>query len=664
MIGKVLGNRYEIVEKIGGGGMALVYKAKCRLLNRFVAIKVLRREFIHDDEFIAKFKRESQAAASLSHPNIVNVYDVGVEDDIYYIVMEYVKGKTLKEFIQEKGKLTVDETMSIAVQIADGLSHAHKNHIVHRDIKPHNILITDDGRAKVTDFGIAQAATSATVTSTSSVIGSVHYFSPEQARGGYVDEKSDIYSLGIVMYEMVTGKLPFQGDSPISVALKHVQENIASPKIINESIPRSLEKIIMQCVKKDQTLRYSNTEKLLYDLKQFKNLNDEDFIDIDNINDSPTITIPSVKDEDIMSKSMSRTEKNNNNKDEKQNSKKKNNKLVTVAAVFSAILLATVLGGGYIYIQLNDYLTVEEVKVPDVRGLAIDIAKERIEDIGLEFKVKREEFNSEYKADHVIEQSVTPGTKRKVNFPIEVVVSKGEKLIPVPSLEKKLLSDITITLDNYNLEVGDVKYDNNSEFPRNVIISQDPAPSTEVPENSKINLIVSAGPKTNTVLMTNLIGSNVEDAKNEITSLGLVVGSIDYQESEKYEVDIVINQSISSGTEVAESQTVSLIVSSGSGEKSQETSGQNNDSSNTDNSNGEEEKSVSISVPLPKNKDKVHVKVKKVQGINSKIVYDKEHNTSEEKIWVTVTGTGRTVYKIYFDGIEFFEKEINFEEVN
>ena len=245
MIGKILGNRYEIVEKIGGGGMALVYKAKCKLLNRYVAIKILRSEFINDEEFINKFRRESQAAASLSHPNIVNIYDVGVEDNIYYIVMEYIKGNTLKQLIREKGKLDANEALDIAIKIADALHHAHENHIVHRDIKPHNILVTEDGRVKVTDFGIARAATTSTVTNTSNVIGSVHYFSPEQARGGYTDENSDIYSLGVVMYEMVTGRLPFEGDSPITVALKHIQEDIELPTSIESSVPKSVESIIL-----------------------------------------------------------------------------------------------------------------------------------------------------------------------------------------------------------------------------------------------------------------------------------------------------------------------------------------------------------------------------------------------------------------------------------
>ena len=316
MIGKILGGRYEIIEQIGGGGMALVYKAKCKLLDRFVAIKVLKDEFVNDEEFVRKFRRESQAAASLSHSNIVNIYDVGVENDgnnqIYYIVMEYIKGKTLKELIKEKGKLSLENALDYSYQIAEALQQAHKNHIVHRDIKPHNIMITDDNRVKVTDFGIARAATSSTVTTTSNVLGSVHYFSPEQARGGYTDEKSDIYSLGIVMYEMVTGKLPYQGESPITVALKHVQEDIKPPREWNKNIPIGFENIILKCVQKRQADRYSNITELIKDLRKVKeNINDFSFEDADNY-DSHTKVIPVVDIED---------DNNMNNNKKKQKNK-------------------------------------------------------------------------------------------------------------------------------------------------------------------------------------------------------------------------------------------------------------------------------------------------------------------------------------------------------
>src|SRR5699024_10859451 len=274
MIGKVLGGRYEIKEKVGGGGMGIVYKARCRLLNRFVAVKVLRDEFVSDEQFIKNFRKESQAAASLSHPNIVGIYDVGVEEgeehDIHYIVMEYIDGKTLNEIIKEKGKLSSTETIDYSIQIAEEIEHAHKNQIINRDIKPHNIMVTKDGRIKVTDFGIARAVTSSTLTATSSVVGSVHYFSPEQARGGFTDEKSDIYSLGIVMYEMITGSVPFNGDSPISIALKHVQEEVTPPSEINSDVPQGIEAIINKCLRKNSVERYKDARELIADLNKVK----------------------------------------------------------------------------------------------------------------------------------------------------------------------------------------------------------------------------------------------------------------------------------------------------------------------------------------------------------------------------------------------------------
>jgi serine/threonine protein kinase len=256
MIGRIIGNRYEIIEKIGGGGMSNVYKAKCNVLNRYVAIKILRDELTQDSEFVEKFKQESLSAASLTHPNIVNIYDTGIEDDIYYIVMEYVKGETLKNYIKRMTRLSEEEAVKISRQVAEALRHAHLNNIVHRDIKPHNILLTEDGTAKVTDFGIARASTSSTINNTSNVIGSVHYFSPEQARGGYVDEKSDIYSLGIVMYEMVTGTLPFDADNHISVAMKQIQEKPVPPskRVKNVNISKNYEDIIMKCLEKHQSL--------------------------------------------------------------------------------------------------------------------------------------------------------------------------------------------------------------------------------------------------------------------------------------------------------------------------------------------------------------------------------------------------------------------------
>lgn len=300
MIGHQLGGRYEVIERVGGGGMALVYKAQDLLLNRNVAIKVLRQQFVHDEEFIRRFRREAQSAASLSHPNVVSIYDVGQEDDVHYIVMEYVEGKNLNEIIKERAPLQVDESVRIASQIADALDHAHHNQIIHRDIKPHNILIGRNGRVKVTDFGIARAVTSTTITQTGSVVGSVHYFSPEHAKGIVTGEKSDLYSLGIVLYQMLTGQLPFLGESPISVALKHLQEEFDEPRKFNPLIPQSVENVILKSMRKNPQERYQSAKEMQTDLEtclmpERRNETKIDFPDEDDIDQ--TRVMPAIKPE-------------------------------------------------------------------------------------------------------------------------------------------------------------------------------------------------------------------------------------------------------------------------------------------------------------------------------------------------------------------------------
>ena len=295
LIGKMLNNRYEILEKIGNGGMATVYKAKCHVLNRYVAIKILKDEFTTDSEFIKKFNTEAQSAAGLAHPNIVQIYDVCNEDNLYYIVMELIQGKTLKEIITEDGVLSWKWSVNIAIQIASALETAHKNNIIHRDIKPHNIIITEDGIAKVTDFGIAKAVSNSTITAFGTTIGSVHYFSPEHARGGFTDAKSDLYSLGIVMYEMLTGRVPFDADTPVSVALKQVQEEPVDPMNYNENIPISVNRIILKAMQKDPNLRYQNATEMLKDLSLALKKPNEDFVVLATRNDdSPTQKIPTI----------------------------------------------------------------------------------------------------------------------------------------------------------------------------------------------------------------------------------------------------------------------------------------------------------------------------------------------------------------------------------
>ena len=334
MIGQILGNRYELIEKVGGGGMALVYKARCKLLNRFVAVKILRPDFTNDEEFIKRFKIEAQAAASLSHPNIVSIYDVGNEEDIHYIVMEYIDGATLKEYIEEKGELDWTEAVKISIQICLAIEHAHKNNNVHRDIKPHNILFTKEGMIKVTDFGIARAVTSSTITMVGGTIGSVHYFSPEQARGGFTDEKSDIYSLGIVLYELLTGTLPFNGDTPVSVAIKHIQEEPEEPINMNSQIPIGVNDIVKKAIQKDQNSRYQKASDLLDDLYKVLDKPSTQFFEETNIEDSPTVRVPAL-DENTSFADKSVSKKIGDD----MKRKKKKEKTTTIVAVATSILV-------------------------------------------------------------------------------------------------------------------------------------------------------------------------------------------------------------------------------------------------------------------------------------------------------------------------------------
>lgn len=569
MIGKTLANRYEIIEKIGEGGMALVYKAKCHLLNRFVAIKILRDEFTNDEDFIRKFRRESQAAASLSHPNILNIYDVGVEEIehkmIHYIVMEYINGLTLKEVIKGKNKLTTDETINYSLQIAEALQHAHRNHIVHRDIKPHNIMITEENRVKVTDFGIARAITSSTVTTTSNVLGSVHYFSPEQARGGYTDEKSDIYSLGIVMYEMITGKVPYDGDSPISVALMHIQTEITPPRVHDKTISFNLESIILKCVQKRQSDRYSNIADLIHDIKSIK-INDSKIIDGKDV-DYSTRLIPVIdleEDDNMVSKAKNKKKTNTTNMSNNPNKKDKKSEgsgFIVLLGILLAFLLVTSLFLGYS--KLKDFMASDEIIVPSLIGMQEDEAKKKIEDLNLVFNVTDRVKNSEFEVGEVMNQSVDENSKVKSGYPINVTISEGEDLVNVPSLVNKSLSEAEQILKGLGLRIGTTDVAFSETTPIDSIISQSPEALSMVAPGSRINIVTSQGPEVINVTMPNVVNKSISEAKNIITGLKLVVGEVTPQPSENVEKDMVTWQSYDQGTELETGTSVDLYISSG-----------------------------------------------------------------------------------------------------
>ncbi|OZV12859.1 serine/threonine protein kinase [Tissierella sp. P1] len=653
MIGKILGGRYEIIEQIGGGGMALVYKAKCQLLDRFVAIKVLKDEFVNDEEFVRKFRRESQAAASLSHPNIVNIYDVGVESDgnnqIYYIVMEYIKGKTLKELIKEKGKLSIENALDYSYQIAEALQHAHKNHLVHRDIKPHNIMITDDNRVKVTDFGIARAATSSTVTTTSNVLGSVHYFSPEQARGGYTDEKSDIYSLGIVMYEMVTGKLPYQGESPITVALKHVQEDIKPPRELNSQIPIGFENIILRCVQKRQADRYSNITELIKDLKKVRdNIEDADFEDINGY-DSHTKIIPivDVEDDEIV-KSKAQVK---NTKKTKKTSKKDGSGKIIFLGIFLAFLLATSIWlGAY---QLKKFFASGDlITVPKIIGMQEEQARKEIEDLGLKFEVEGRAKSSEFKVGEVISQSEAEDNKVKKGYPIRVTISEGDNLVKVPNVVSKDLEYAQELLEDAGLKTK-VDYENSDTIPENVVISQDPD-SGSVEPGTRIKLVVSKGEEIKHVKMIKVVGLNIEEAKKKILELGLEVGDVTPDPSETIPKDQVTWQSYELGTELQTKTAVDLFISSGPSEKPE---------NNEENTNiGDKAIPVTITLtPLPE-VEETAIRILRIQDGVTDVVYNKKHQASEVSFYETFSGKIGTVFEVYYNDVLVHRETISKNE--
>lgn len=655
MIGKILSERYEIVEKIGGGGMALVYKAKCQLLNRYVAVKILRPEFINDKDLLDKFRKESQAAASLSHPNIVNIYDVGEEDDIYYIVMEYVDGKTLKQLIKEKGRLPIDETLEFSRQIALALQHAHSNHIIHRDIKPHNILVTEDGRAKVTDFGIALAATSSTITNTGNIIGSVHYFAPEQARGGYTDEKSDLYSLGIVMYEMVTGRLPFQGDAPVTVALKHIQERPELPSEHNPSVSKNLEFVIMKLIQKEQSARYASAADLIEDL--YKVEGNIELADTDNtleIEDSPTQIIPPVTANEIKELADNNDSLGIENEPPVRNKKRK---FLIGSAVAAAIVAALLFTFGFFYFA--DFFKVEDVKVPNFKGQSIQDAEREAERIGLRLDVTFINDDTVPK-DEIIKQDISENMMVRKNTIVKVTVSRGSKLTIVPSLIYENVIDAEEMLKNRGLEMG-IAEEEFSELPVGIIISQDPKDGKEVPQGTKVNYTVSKGSKIETVSMPELKGKTLEEAKDIIAQHGLEYGDIEEKHSDVYVKGHIIEQSISPNKEIEIGSVVNLVVSKGSDAPDQMEDLDEHDQ------NGEEQSdskpmSTTIVFTLAEYSGKVDVVVEQIDGDKSKRIYNKEHDLDEEGkvVNVPVTGTGRQKYAIYVNGKLLGEKEIDF----
>lgn len=564
MIGKKFGNRYEIIEKLGSGGMSIVYKGLDTLLNRWVTIKVLREQFASDEDFVRRFHREAQSVASLSHINIVSIYDVGFELDLHYLVMEYVEGRNLKEYIREQGKLTPEEAVPIAIQILHALEHAHEHHVVHRDIKPHNILLTMDGRVKVTDFGIARVANEATMTYSGTMVGSVQYISPEQAKGLSVGPKSDLYSAGVVLYEMLTGHLPFEGESPIAVALQHIQEEPPSPSALVEDIPMELSHVILKAMEKNPDLRYASADAMAFDLEKIYTGKSHEINMIkekQNLSED-TVEIPAVRSGNGSpeGKKIPEEEKTPPPK------KKKLKPQATWGIIGAAVLIFLLLGWGA-YALLTGFFNVGEARMPDMRGKSLIEAKAELKEAGLEHTLTYS-FHDTIKKDHVISQTIEPNQMVKKTNVVGLVISNGPKTTRVPNVVGKTQREAVVELNNRNLQ-GDFSEAFDDRVPAGTVISQQPEAGVDVPEKTMVTVVVSKGKELKYLPMPDLLNKYLDEAEKILKDLGLSIGKAEERESNEYFPSQIMSQEIKAGDMVLEGDKVNVQVSSGPGPMAQ-----------------------------------------------------------------------------------------------
>ena len=563
---KLLAGRYELIEKIGEGGMAVVYKAKDRLLNRYVAIKILRPEFTQDEQFLDSFKRESQAAAGLQHPNIVSIYDVGRTGNINFIVMELVDGRPLSDFIKENGHLDYKTTIDIAKQVASALAIAHKHQIIHRDVKPHNIMITSDGVAKLTDFGIARAVSKATmVADTSKIIGSVHYFSPEQARGAYVDERSDIYSLGIVMFEMLTGRVPFDGETPVEVALKHINEDVPSPAKLVPGIPPALDKVVLKATDKYQTERYKSADEMLEALKNVEfvtqMVGDRVFAgETDNKprrDESLVAPVMSSRREDREQEMVIAPANPRKPKAKPDDKKKKKRAIIigvaaaAILALFGILYVSGIIGGGG-----------KEVTVPDVKGMSYSEAKEVLEAKGLKIEKADEPIASQkIEKGKIVSQTPSKNSKVKKGRTVRVILSAGNTELKVPDLKGLSYKEAKTLLSEMGLQISKGDEVDSDSVAEGLIASQYPSAKTKVDKGDIITVNISKGKKD--AVIPKLVGTTFtseSDVSDILSKYGYKLGKVSYEES--YETPgTIIKQSPDAGTTAEKKTTVDIVIS-------------------------------------------------------------------------------------------------------
>ena len=606
----ILDSRYEIIKEIGVGGMAKVYKAKDKLLGRYVAIKILKDQYAEDEEFSKKFNNEAQSAARLSHINIVNVYDIGKDmlngKLIQYIVMEYVEGETLKDLIDRERVLENHDIIDYSTQIAQALKSAHDSGIVHRDIKPQNILIDKYGLCKVTDFGIARVSSNATITYTSSILGTVHYISPEQAKGKIVDLKSDLYSLGAVMYEMATGKVPFDADNSVGIAVMHIQDDPIPPREINPNLSKHLNYIIMKLLKKDPTERFQNATELI------EALDDESLVKGESSFED-TARIPIVVPKKEIYKEPIEEEKEavyvSAGEGKVHKEKKKKPIKIRPLAILAFILVAAV----YFFSSRNKS---DEIEVPTVVNLTEEQAVSQLEKRGFRANISRYAESDEYEKGKVMSQDPEASTRSKKGSIVNLVISSGRE-VTVPVLKNMNLSQAEETLKDLGLKIGTTSTDYSNTVEKDLVIRQEPTAGSSVQSGSEVNLVISVGKEDSTEIIKvgKYIGMSEQDAIATARNNGLRVRNVDYQYSSNTEKGLVMNQSISAETEVTENSAIDFVISLGEEEKKEPSPN----------------REVEIRLNVESDKENYNVKIFKVDnnGNRSDLLYNDYHTDTD-----------------------------------
>lgn len=618
MIGKILDERYELIKKIGSGGMADVYMAKDILLDRVVAVKILHGNFAEDEDFVLRFRHEAQSAGKLTHPNIVGIYDVGCDGDIHYIVMEYVEGQTLKQYIQSHPSILIDTAVRIAIDIGNALEEAHDNGIIHCDIKPHNILLTRDGKVKVTDFGIARAINSSTVIDKQSILGSVHYLSPEQAAGDKITEKTDIYSLGIVLYEMLTHHLPFEGETAVSIALKHMQGDVPRPTKYNPAISPMLEECLLTALQKDPNKRYDTVGDFISELKIAQGF-------------TTTIYKPASHDFTAMTRPIHKVER-------KPKKISKESKILNYIGnmpqkyIWISMALLFVCCFAWAFFSFGSFWSSQNVTVPNVVGKPVEVAQTTLKKLDLKVSVD-EIASDDVPAGEVISQTPIAGTNVKAKRIIHLTVSKGGSTMLIPDLKGLTLSQAKERLDKLGLTIGAVENGNDPDKPSEIIISQSPEPGSKTTKGTRVNIVINMKQK---VSVPSVVGMTLSDAKNTLSSLKLAVGTI--TSSDGGSIDdanaVVVSQDPAAG-ETKSDTVVNLTVAAKQKAKKNGT--------------------VNISIPKGGNPRQVDILVTDDNGRHT--VYSAKANPGST-VTKDVSGSGSVRVQVIIDGSVVQDREL------